>query len=72
VLAAQVKGIPMGTTSQLWVVRADGTRTRAAAWTTAGDEGQVWYWGSMPDTAMGISHFEITAGNKLLVSAHPA
>jgi hypothetical protein len=69
VLAARVRGIPVGTTCQLWVVRADGTRTRAAAWTTARDEGQVWYWGSMPRTAKGISHFEITAGNKLLVTA---
>lgn len=71
VLAAQVKGIPMGTTCQLWVVHPGGTRTEAAAWTTADDEAQVCYWGSMPGTARAISSFEITAGNKLLVTASP-
>jgi hypothetical protein len=69
--AAKVTGIPGGTTCQLWVVRRDGTRTEVAAWTTADDEGHVWYWGSMPDTAKAIYSFEITAGNKLLVTAHP-
>ncbi len=71
VLAAKVTGIPGGTTCQLWVVHRDGTRTEVAAWTTADDEGHVWYWGSMPGTAKAISSFEITAGNKLLVTAHP-
>ena len=70
VLAAKVTGIPGGTTCQLWAVHRDGTRTEVAAWTTAGDEGHVWYWGSMPGTAKAISSFEITAGNKLLVTAH--
>jgi anti-sigma factor RsiW len=70
VFAAQVRGIPTGTTCQLWVVHPDGTRTGVAAWTTAGDEGHVWYWGSMPNSTRDISHFEITAGNKLLVTAN--
>ena len=66
-----VDRIPVGTTCQLWVVHPDGTRTQVAAWTTAGDEGQVWYAGSMPKTAQPISSFQITAGHKVLLTAVP-
>ena len=66
-----VNRIPIGTTCQLWVVHPDGTRTQVAAWTTARDEGKVWYWGSMPSTAGPIGKFEITAGNRLLVTIRP-
>ena len=67
-----VDRIPVGTTCQLWAVHPDGTRTRAAAWTTARDEGHVWYPGSMPSTAGPVSKFEITAGNKVLLAVRPA
>jgi predicted anti-sigma-YlaC factor YlaD len=63
-----VDRIPLGTTCQLWVVHPDGTRTAVAAWTTARDEGHVWYWGSMPATAGPISKFEITAANRVLLT----
>lgn len=66
-----VDHIPIGTTCQLWVVHPDGTRTQVAAWTTAGDEGQVWYAGSMPKTAQPISSFQITTGHKVLLTATP-
>ena len=66
-----VDHIPQGTTCQMWVVHPDGTRTQVAAWTTARDEGTVWYWGSMPKTAGAISKFQITAGNKVLVTVTP-
>ena len=66
-----VDKIPVGTTCQLWVVHPDGTRTQVAAWTTAGDEGQVWYAGSMPKTAQPISSFQITANHKVLLTATP-
>jgi hypothetical protein len=66
-----VDRIPLGTTCQMWVVHPDGTRTQVAAWTTAPDEGTVWYWGSMPKTAGPISKFQITAGNKVLVTITP-
>jgi anti-sigma-K factor RskA len=66
-----VKHIPVGTTCQLWVVHPDGTRTQVAAWTTAYDEGKVWYGGSMPKTAEPISSFQITAGHKVLLTATP-
>lgn len=66
-----VDHIPVGTTCELWVVHPDGTRTQVAAWTTSRDEGKVWYAGSMPSTDGSISHFEITAGNKVLLTVTP-
>jgi hypothetical protein len=66
-----VDHIPVGTTCQLWVVHPDGTRTQVADWTTAGDEGKVWYSGSMASTHGAISSFQITAGGKVLLSATP-
>ena len=62
---------PAGTTCELWVVHPDGTRTEVAAWTTARDEGKVWYAGSMPSTAGSISKFQITAGNQVLLTVRP-
>jgi hypothetical protein len=64
--------IPLGTTCQLWVVHPDGTRTQVAAWTTASDEGHVWYAGSMATTAGSISKFQITANHQVLVTVTPA
>jgi putative zinc finger protein len=66
-----VDHIPVGTTCELWVVHPDGTRTQVAAWTTAGDEGKVWYSGSMAASAKAISSFQITAGHKVLLTAEP-
>jgi predicted anti-sigma-YlaC factor YlaD len=63
--------IPIGTTCQLWVVHPDGSRTLVAAWTTARDEGKVWYAGSMASTAGLINKFEITAGNSVLLAVTP-
>jgi hypothetical protein len=61
--------IPVGTTCQLWVIHPDGTRTQVAGWTTARDEGGVWYAGSMPSTAKPIDSFQITANHKVLLAA---
>jgi len=66
-----VDHIPLGTTCELWVIHPGGTRTQVAAWTTSRDEGTVWYSGSMSSTAGSIGKFEITAGNKVLLSATP-
>ena len=63
--------IPVGTTCQLWVVHPDGTRTQVASWTTARDEGTVWYEGSMASTAGAISSFQITANHQVLLTATP-
>ncbi len=66
-----VDNIPLGTTCQLWVVHPDGSRTQVAAWTTAHDEGRVWYAGSMPVSSQPIGSFQITAGNKVLLAVTP-
>jgi anti-sigma factor RsiW len=66
-----VDRIPVGTTCQLWVVHPDGTRTQVAAWTTARDEGKVWYSGSMPSTVGAVSKFQITAGSQVLLTIRP-
>jgi anti-sigma-K factor RskA len=67
-----VDGIPAGTTCQLWVTHADGTRTQVAAWTVSGDdEGRVWYPGSASATSAEISSFQITAGQRVLLTARP-
>ena len=65
-----VDHIPQGTTCQLMVVHPDGTRTQVAAWTTAGDEGNVWYAGSMASTAGAISQFQITANHQVLLAVN--
>ena len=69
--AVLVDHIRVGTTCQLWVVHPDGTRIQVAAWTTAHDEGTVWYSGSMPISAKPISSFQITANHKVLLTATP-
>ncbi|MDQ2816367.1 MAG: hypothetical protein M3Z75_32125, partial [Actinomycetota bacterium] len=61
----------VGTTCELWVVHPDGTRTEVAAWTVSHDEGRVWYPGSTPADSQGISTFQITAGNRVLLTATP-
>jgi hypothetical protein len=66
-----VDHIPVGTTCQLWIVHPDGTRTLAGAWTTAPDEGKVWYGGSMAASDKAISSFQITSGSKVLLTARP-
>jgi hypothetical protein len=66
-----VDHIPVGTTCQLWVVHPNGTRTQVASWTTAKDEGNVWYSGSMAASSQPISKFEITADHKVLLTAVP-
>jgi anti-sigma factor RsiW len=63
-----VHDIPVGTTCQLWAVHPDGSRSYVSSWTTAADEGRVWYPGSIASSAGPISKFEITAGNRLLVT----
>ena len=66
-----VEHIPVGITCQLMVVHPDGTRTQVASWTTAPDEGTVWYEGSMPSSAKPIASFQITANHKVLLTATP-
>jgi hypothetical protein len=64
--------IPPGATCQLWAVHPGGTRTLAAAWTNARDEGHVWYAGSVPSSAGAVAKFEITADGKIILTVLPA
>jgi hypothetical protein len=66
-----VKGIPAGTTCEFWVTNTNGVRTEVAAWTVADDEGHVWYPGSAPDSSWSIRSFQITAGDRVLLTATP-
>jgi hypothetical protein len=66
--AAKVNGIPQGTTCQMWVTYTDGTRAYITSWMTGVDEGNVFYWGSLPSTGKALASFQITANNKTLVS----
>ena len=66
-----VDRIPVGTTCELWAVHPDGTRTEVASWTTARDEGRVWYAGSMASSAGPVSVLQVTANQKVLVNVVP-
>jgi len=66
-----VDRIPVGTTCELWVVHPDGTRTLVASWTTARDEGHVWYAGSMASSAGPVSLLQVTANHQVLVNVTP-
>jgi anti-sigma factor RsiW len=69
--AVLVDHIQVGTTCELWIVHPDGTRTLAGSWTTAPDEGKVWYSGSTAASDKAISSFQITSGHKVLLTAKP-
>ncbi len=69
--AVLVDHIPVGTTCELWIVHPDGTRTLAGSWTTAADEGKVWYSGSTASTDKAVSSYQITSGRKVLLTAKP-
>jgi len=71
VLAAEVDGIAENTTCELRVKFTDGTWVNAASWTTAADEGNVWYWGSLPatdETGKQISEFQIISHGTTLLT----
>jgi hypothetical protein len=66
-LAVKVTGIPVGTSCQLWVIGANGSRTLAGGWTTDNREGTVWYPGSAGMPAGGMRGFQVTvAGARTL------
>jgi len=61
-LAVKVNGIPIGTSCQLWVIGADGSRTLAGGWVTDNKEGTVWYPGSAGMAGGGVRGFQVTVG----------
>jgi hypothetical protein len=63
----KVKGIPIGTHCQLWVIDSSGNRHLASDWMTDNLEGTVWYPGSVGMPIKDISAFEVTAGQQKAV-----
>jgi hypothetical protein len=58
----KVKGIPIGTHCQLWVIDSTGQRHLASDWMTDNLEGTVWYPGSVGMSAKDVAKFEVTVG----------
>jgi hypothetical protein len=67
-LEVKVKGIPPHTTCQLLVEYDGGTWVESGTWTTADDEGHVWYPGSAAVSAQTINAFKVMAGKRTLVT----
>lgn len=67
-LDAKVKGIPVGTNCQLWVIDTSGHRALASNWMTDDLEGTVWYPGSTALPSKDISSFQITVGQGQAIS----
>jgi anti-sigma factor RsiW len=67
-LAVRVGRIPPGTTCQLWVTNARGQEAEAGGWTIPRATGPVWYPASTSYAATSLRRFEITAGQRTLVS----
>ena len=59
----KVKGIPVGTNCQLWVIDAKGNRVLAGSWVTDNLEGSVWYPSSVGMSDKDIAGFEVTVGH---------
>jgi anti-sigma factor RsiW len=68
VLDTRVKNVPTGARCQLVVTDSSGHRTVVGGWTTAYDEGDVWYPGSAPVALDSVRSFEITSRGKVLVT----
>lgn len=67
-LAVRVGRVPPGTTCQLWVTNARGQEAKAGGWTIPRATGPVWYPASTSYAATSLRRFEITAGQRTLVS----
>lgn len=61
-LDTKVKGIPVGTNCQLWVIDAKGDRVLASSWVTDDLEGTIWYPGGVGMSNTDITGFEVTVG----------
>jgi hypothetical protein len=67
-LAAEVNGIPIGTSCKLWVIGTDGSRTLAGSWVTDDREGTVWYPASTGLQSGGVRGFQVTVGKTERIS----
>jgi hypothetical protein len=62
-LAADVKGVRLGTKCQLWVIGAGNSRVLAGSWIADHNEGSVWYPASAAMSAAEVQGFVVTVGN---------
>lgn len=62
-LAADVKGVRLGTKCQLWVIGPGNTRVLAGSWIADHNEGSVWYPASAAVSAAKVQGFVVTVGN---------
>jgi hypothetical protein len=69
-MRVQVTGIVPGTNCQFWVIKGDGSRMQAGAWTVGNDYGtsSAWYSATAPVKASTVHKFQITAGSKVLLT----
>jgi hypothetical protein len=66
---ANVSGIPVGTTCQIWVVGPHNTRILAGSWTVDWRENTVWYPVSAAISAEKIQQFVVTVGKGQSITA---
>jgi hypothetical protein len=69
---ALVKGIPVHTRCQMWVVENNGTRVQVGGWQTDAAEGTVWYPASASVPASSIRDFVITLASGPQITVMPA
>ncbi len=62
-LAAQIKGVPVGTWCKMWVIGPGNSRVLAGSWVADANEGSVWYPASAAVSAAQVQTFVITVGN---------
>jgi hypothetical protein len=62
-LAADVKGVRVGTKCQLWVIGPGNSRVLAGSWIADHNEGSVWYPASAAVPAAKVQGFVVTVGN---------
>jgi hypothetical protein len=67
-LNAEVSGIPVGTTCQLWVLDHAGHRMLAGSWLTDYDEGTVWYPSSAAMPSTDVAGFQVTVGKRAAIN----
>jgi hypothetical protein len=69
-LAAEVVGIPVDTTCQLWVVGPGGSRELAGSWTTDSNEGSVWYSAGTSTPQPDVHGFVVTVSGHQPITVH--
>jgi hypothetical protein len=69
-LAAEVVGIPVDTTCQLWVVGPGGSRELAGSWTTDSNEGSVYYSAGASTPEPDVQGFVVTVSGHQPITVH--